>query len=60
MNKKQIEAMPVNEKLLELIAPQNLKVKRADAYLIPNGNKLPFRPKGKVFYMENKEPKENY
>ena len=39
---------------------KNLKVKREHAYLIPNGNKLPFRPKGKVFYMENKEPKENY
>ena len=39
---------------------ENLKVKREHAYLIPNGNKLPFRPKGKVFYMENKEPKENY
>lgn len=38
---------------------KNLKVKREHAYLIPNGNKLPFRPKGKVFYMENKEPKEN-
>ena len=37
---------------------ENLKVKREHAYLIPNGNKLPFRPKGKVFYMENKEPKE--
>lgn len=39
---------------------ENLKVKREHGYLIPNGNKLPFRPKGKVFYMENKEPKENY
>ncbi|HBI61656.1 MAG TPA: hypothetical protein DDY31_10680 [Lachnospiraceae bacterium] len=38
---------------------KDLKVKREHAYLIPNGNKLPFRPKGKVFYMENKEPKEN-
>lgn len=39
---------------------ENLKVKREHAYLIPYENKLPFRPKGKVFYMENKEPKENY
>lgn len=37
---------------------EDLKVKREHAYLIPNGNKLPFRPKGKVFYMENKESKE--
>lgn len=32
----------------------DLKIKREHAYLIPNGNKLPFRTKGKVFYMENK------
>ena len=38
----------------------NLKIKREHAYLIPNGSRLPFRPKGKVFYMENKERKENY
>ncbi len=37
----------------------DLKIKREHAYLIPNGNRLPFRAKGKVFYMENKEPKEN-
>ncbi len=36
----------------------NLRVKREHAYLIPNGKRLPFRPKGKVFYMENKEPKD--
>lgn len=35
---------------------ENLKIKREHAYLIPNGNKLPFKPKGRVFYMENKEP----
>ena len=34
---------------------ENLKVKREHAYLIPNGNRLPFREKGKVFYMENKD-----
>ena len=34
---------------------ENLKIKREHAYLVPNGNQLPFRPKGKVFYMENKE-----
>lgn len=37
---------------------ENLKVKREHAYLIPNGNKLPFRSKGKVFYMESKDPAE--
>ncbi len=36
----------------------DLKIRREHAFLIPNGNRLPFRPKGKVFYMENKEPKE--
>ena len=35
----------------------DLKIKREHAYLIPNGNRLPFRAKGKVFYMENKELK---
>ena len=34
---------------------KNLKVKREHAYLIPSGNRLPFRAKGKVFYMENKD-----
>ena len=38
----------------------HLKIRREHAFLIPNGNRLPFRPKGKVFYMENKEPKESY
>lgn len=33
----------------------DLKIRRKHAFLIPNGNRLPFRPKGKVFYMENKE-----
>ena len=33
----------------------NLKIRREHAYLIPNGNRLPFRGKGEVFYMENKE-----
>ena len=28
----------------------NLVVKRSHAFLIPNGKRLPFRPKGKVFY----------
>lgn len=32
----------------------NLKIKREHAYLIPNGNRLPFKAKGKVFYMERK------
>ena len=35
----------------------DLKIKREHAYLIPNGNRLPFRDDGKVFYMENKEDK---
>lgn len=30
----------------------DLKVKREHAFLIPQGNVLPFRPKGKVFYYE--------
>lgn len=34
---------------------ENLKIRREHAYLLPNGNRLPFRAKGKVFYMENKE-----
>lgn len=33
----------------------DLKVRREHAYLIPNGNRLPFRAKGKVFYMENRD-----
>lgn len=37
---------------------EDLKIRREHAFLIPNGSRLPFRPKGKVFYMENKEPKE--
>lgn len=37
MNKKQIEAMCVNEKLLELIAPQNLKIKRD---IVETGDKI--------------------
>ena len=32
-----------------------LVIKREHAFLIPNGRRLPFRAKGKVFYMENKE-----
>ena len=30
----------------------NLKVKREHAFLIPKGNRLPFRPVGKVFYFQ--------
>jgi len=33
----------------------DLKVRREHAYLIPNGNRLPFRAKGKVFYMEKRD-----
>lgn len=32
----------------------NLKIRREHAYLIPKGNRLPFRPEGKVFYMEKR------
>lgn len=39
---------------------ENLKAKREHAYLITNRNRLPFRAKGKVFYMDNKEAKNNY
>ncbi|MBO5348533.1 MAG: DUF87 domain-containing protein [Clostridia bacterium] len=37
MNKKQIEAMPINEKLLELIAPQGLKIRRD---IVETGDKI--------------------
>lgn len=30
----------------------DLRVKRDHAFLLPKGNGLPFRPKGKVFYFE--------
>ncbi|MBR7020334.1 MAG: hypothetical protein IKI15_04705 [Lachnospiraceae bacterium] len=33
----------------------DLRIKREHAFLIPNGSRLPFRPKGKVFYMDNKD-----
>ena len=33
----------------------NLKIHREHAFLIPKGNKLPFNPKGKVFYMKKFE-----
>lgn len=49
---------PVNGPILIITdgyIEENLKVKREHAYLIPNGNRLPFRAKGKVFYMENKD-----
>lgn len=31
---------------------ENLRVKREHAFLIPKGNKLPFNPKGKIFYFQ--------
>jgi predicted metal-dependent peptidase len=31
----------------------DLKIKREHAFLIPHGNRLPFTPRGKVFYMKN-------
>ncbi len=36
----------------------NLKIKREHAFLVPYGNKLPFKARGPVFYMKNKEPKD--
>lgn len=36
----------------------NLRIKREHAFLIPKGNRLPFRSRGKVFYMDNKESKD--
>ncbi len=36
----------------------DLTVKREHAYIIPYGNRLPFRAKGKIFYMDNKEKEE--
>ena len=30
----------------------DLKVRREHAFLIPEGRRLPFRPKGKVFYFK--------
>lgn len=33
----------------------DLRIKREHAYLLPKGNRLPFKAKGKVFYMENRE-----
>ncbi len=36
------------------IIENSLRIKREHAYLIPYGSRLPFRPKGKVFYMDNK------
>jgi predicted metal-dependent peptidase len=35
----------------------DLKIKNEHAFLIPHGNRLPFTPRGKVFYMKNFEPK---
>ena len=49
---------PVNGPILVITdgyIEDNLRIKREHAYLIPNGNRLPFRAKGKVFYMENRE-----
>ena len=46
---------PVNGPILVItdgyIEP-DLKIKREHAFLIPKGNRLPFTPKGKVFYMK--------
>lgn len=46
---------PVNGSILVItdgyIEP-DLKIKREHAFLIPKGNRLPFTPKGKVFYMK--------
>ena len=42
------------------IIENSLRIKREHAYLIPYGSRLPFRPKGKVFYMDNKNNEEVY
>ena len=46
---------PINGPILVItdgyIEP-DLKIKREHAFLIPKGNRLPFTPKGKVFYMK--------
>lgn len=47
---------PVNGPILVITdgyIEDNLRIKREHAYLIPNGKRLPFKAKGKVFYMEN-------
>lgn len=33
---------------------ENLEIHREHAFLIPKGNRLPFRAKGKVFYFDEK------
>ena len=33
----------------------DLRIKREHAFLIPYGKRLPFKAKGKIFYMEKKE-----
>ena len=31
---------------------ENLKVRREHAFLIPKGNRLPFHPKGRIFFFQ--------
>lgn len=45
MNKKDIEAMQVNDKLLELIAPQGIKIKRD---IVETGEKI-----SRIYYISN-------
>ena len=52
---------PVNGPILLITdgyIENDLKIKREHAFLIPYGNKLPFRAKGKVFYMKNYEERQ--
>lgn len=51
MNRKQIETMPINERLLELITPQNIKIKRD---VIETGEKI-----SKIFYISSFPKKPN-
>lgn len=52
---------PVNGPILVITdgdIENNLKIKREHAFLVPYGNKLPFKAQGPVFYMKNREPKD--
>ena len=49
------KALKITGKNRDGYIEDDLKIRREHAYLIPNGNRLPFRGKGEVFYIENKE-----
>lgn len=51
----QEECFPVTGPILIItdgMIEHDLKIKREHAFLLPKGNKLPFHPKGKVFYFK--------